>query len=70
MQAGDHVYADQEHFGGRLLGPSGSQPYSPTSPDGPDIEIWAVEDTRTLEVRHIRQDHLRVIVSRLVSIGH
>jgi hypothetical protein len=61
MRVGDRVTAEIERFGGRLLGPSGSEPYSKFSRSG-DIEmvVWAVENQRTLEVRHLREDRLTV----------
>ncbi|MCU1441681.1 MAG: hypothetical protein JWP85_2678 [Rhodoglobus sp.] len=68
LHIGDRVIAELQMFSGRVLGPSGSVPYVPSSPDGPDILIWAVEDTRTLEVRHLRQDHLAVVWSRFDDI--
>ena len=64
MHVGDRVIAELQMFSGRVLGPSGSVPHVPTAPSGPDILIWAIEDPRTLEVRHLRQDHLEVVWSR------
>jgi hypothetical protein len=58
MRVGDRVTAEIERFGGILLGPSGSE-FSRRG--GGEVVVWAVENRRTLEVRHLREDRLTVI---------
>lgn len=60
MHIGDRVVAQLEQFSGRALGPSGSVPRNRAAHAG-DVAIWAIENPSTLEVRHIRVDHLTVI---------
>jgi hypothetical protein len=60
LRVGDRVTDFIEGFRGRLLGPSGIV-YDVCPKNGEtEIRLWAVEDSRTREVRHVREDRLTV----------
>jgi hypothetical protein len=56
MRIGDRVTDAIEGFRGRLLGPSGVVYDGCPKSGQTETRLWAVEDVRTREVRHIRED--------------
>jgi hypothetical protein len=60
MRVGARVLDAVEGFRGRVLGRSGT--VYDTCPKNGEVEIrlWAVENSFTQEVRHLREDRLKV----------
>jgi hypothetical protein len=58
LKVGDRVTDSTGAFRGKLLGPSGTVYDVGPKRGEVEIRLWAVENVRTREVRHLREDRL------------